>query len=335
MTTAKTTMVTNDNASIYYNHVDEGTFAHKLAELHLRWYLGQMHEEQYRAEYSELQQNIYYKPSMDKYVYRYVRYVTESVNMARERSPEAVVFIERELNHNEYGRGIADAIIISDGIIEIIDLKYGWKPIKAKNNNQLLRYAVGAVDEFKEQFNIHTVALTIVQPRISGEPDTHTMGIDELYEWLNAGGIHQTPTKDTLQLLNRELPKPSELEIAEVVDVISDVKRIRKWLDDVEQYATELSTVRGMQLDGLKLVYSSYRSKYTDEQQIINRLSQYEDVDLDVVAPRKPLSITKMKQVLGEEEFSEKLGSLVQRKAGRLVVVPKDDRRPEVIRNDY
>jgi hypothetical protein len=63
--------------------------------------------------------------------------------------------------------GTSDLIIVSPGVIDVIDWKYG-KGIKvfAKDNTQLLCYAWGAFERFDLTYGIETIRLHIAQPRL-------------------------------------------------------------------------------------------------------------------------------------------------------------------------
>jgi RecB family exonuclease len=41
--------------------------------------------------------------------------------------------------------GTADAIVVGDGELTIVDLKTGFRPVDATNNTQLMTYALGAL----------------------------------------------------------------------------------------------------------------------------------------------------------------------------------------------
>lgn len=64
------------------------------------------------------------------------------------------------------GFGTADALIIADGTLHIIDLKYGSGiEVSAEDNPQLKCYGLGALDQFGDLYDIDEVRLTIYQPR--------------------------------------------------------------------------------------------------------------------------------------------------------------------------
>lgn len=104
---------------------------------------------------------------MVKHVKTYTDYVNNSVLW------DSVLWIENilPLDFLEQGSfGTADAVIVSDTFIEIIDLKYGQGVIvEAEENTQLMIYALGVLHHLKINdihFEDHNeIKLTIVQPR--------------------------------------------------------------------------------------------------------------------------------------------------------------------------
>ncbi len=123
-------------------YAEEGTALHELRELKLRHYRGDMAPELIEQQYAEHRLD-------------YSEYIPE-----------------------EYGTG--DLVIIADGIIEVIDFK-GCRGVRvdAYRNSQLMLYGLGALLEFDPLYDIHTVRVTIVQPRLSNT-STYEISADEL-----------------------------------------------------------------------------------------------------------------------------------------------------------
>lgn len=104
---------------------------------------------------------------MATHVKTYTDYVNNSVTW------DSVLWIENilPLDFLEQGSfGTADAVIVSDTFIEIIDLKYGQGvAVEVEENPQLMIYALGVLHHLKIndiKFEDHReVKLTIVQPR--------------------------------------------------------------------------------------------------------------------------------------------------------------------------
>lgn len=119
-------------------------------------------------------------------VNRYVDICEEKVNEARARSSDAEAMIEARLDFSRWvpeGFGTGDMVIVADGILEVIDLKYGkGVPVSAVENTQMRLYALGAYDVNEFLYDIKTVRMTIVQPRLDSV-STDEMSVEELLDW--------------------------------------------------------------------------------------------------------------------------------------------------------
>ena len=76
-----------------------------------------------------------------------------------------VLLIEERVSMEEISEhiwGTADAILIGEKELEIIDLKSGKFPVDVENNTQLLIYALGALSRYGNEDTV--VTMTIVQP---------------------------------------------------------------------------------------------------------------------------------------------------------------------------
>ncbi|RCK10967.1 DUF2800 domain-containing protein [Bacillus licheniformis] len=62
---------------------------------------------------------------------------------------------------------LSEEVAIGDNVMEIIDLKYGkGVPVSAQENTQMRLYALGAINQFGMLYDIETVRMTIIQPRL-------------------------------------------------------------------------------------------------------------------------------------------------------------------------
>lgn len=79
------------------------------------------------------------------------------------------------------GFGTGDCVIIADGTLHIVDFKYGRGIlVEAKDNPQMMLYALGALELFDCLYDIDTVSMTIFQPR-RGNVSTYTLPKADLY----------------------------------------------------------------------------------------------------------------------------------------------------------
>ena len=76
--------------------------------------------------------------------------------------------------------GTSDVVITGDKMIQIIDLKYGrGVQVFAEENEQLMLYALGALDEFDLLGTVETVRMTVHQPRLN-HTDSWTCSVEHL-----------------------------------------------------------------------------------------------------------------------------------------------------------
>src|SRR5690606_23810287 len=109
-------------------YAEEGTLAHGIAEQKLRFLLKQISAQDYAQALHIFEKNEFYSASMLDYIETYAAIVIEKINEARSRSKDAVVLLEQRLDFSDWvpeGFGTGDVVIISDGVLEVIDLKYG------------------------------------------------------------------------------------------------------------------------------------------------------------------------------------------------------------------
>ena len=130
----------------------------------------------------------YYSQEMEDCADGYCAFVMEEVAKARERCADPLVLVEQRLDYSRYvgiegSFGTGDCVIVSDGLLHIIDYKHGLGVlVSAEKNSQLSCYALGALDLFDGIYDIAQVSLTIYQPRRENV-STYTMSREDLLAW--------------------------------------------------------------------------------------------------------------------------------------------------------
>lgn len=136
----------------------EGTEAHKLAEMILT---GKVNHDEAKN----------YPNEMLDAVLTYAEYVIDLFEELKAKDPNTLKEHEVKVNFAKYvpeGFGTADTIIIADGVIHVIDFKYGQGvKVSATDNDQMKCYAIGALEEYDFIYSLNTVVMHIVQPRIN------------------------------------------------------------------------------------------------------------------------------------------------------------------------
>ena len=325
----------------------QGTAAHALAEHKLRRALKQQ---------SKRPVSKYEDDEMNTHTDDYVAYVLEQYEQAKQTTPGAVIYIEQHLDFSNVvpgGFGTGDCLIVADGTLHVIDLKYGLGVlVEAEWNPQMMLYAIGALALFDALYDIEQVALTVFQPRRENV-STWTISVTELNKWAEqtlkpaaelaakgegefyAGAWCQfcriastcrARAEANLELAKFEFAPPAELSADEVADVLAQIPGLTRWASDVQDYALS-QALSGERYEGFKLVAGRSIRKYTDETAVAEaaKAAGYRDI-----YKRSLLTITAMEKLMGKKQFSEILGDLVVKPEGKPTLVPVTDKRPEL-----
>lgn len=328
----------------------EGTVAHDLAEAILR----------HKLEGKKAPKLDDYSAEMIEAVNRYVDICEEKVNEARARSSDAEAMIEARLDFSRWvpeGFGTGDMVIVADGILEVIDLKYGkGVPVSAVENTQMRLYALGAYDVNEYLYDIKTVRMTIVQPRLDSV-STDEMALEELLDWgegikpiaqraFNGEG-ECTPCDycnfckarhtcralaDTcLTTFYQNGGKLNQLLTDnEVSDILAMKDLITKWIKGVYDFAYEKALSGEKQWPGYKLVEGTSRRTITDPDAAAKTLLDNGYKEEDIFKPRELEGITNLQKVLGKKGVSEYLEAYIEKPEGKPTLVPESDKRPAI-----
>lgn len=325
---------------------EQGTAAHALAEWKLRRAL---HDAPTTKPVSS-----WHDAEMDSLTDDYVAFVQEQLRDVRQGCADPQVLIEQRLDFSHVvpgGFGTGDCVIIAEPTLQIINLKYGQGVlVGAAHNPQLMLYALGAVEAFGSLYDITEVAVTIFQPRRANISTWH-VSVSELEAWaeqvvkpraaLASSGDGEfapgewcrfcklaptcrTRAEANLALAQHEFAPPAELSDAEISQVLAQLPDLKAWVADVEAHALSLAVNQGKTWPGFKLVEGRSIRKYADESAVA-QAAEAAGVD---VWDRKLKTITALEKQLGKKRFSDLLGDLVVKPAGRPTLAPTSDKRP-------
>lgn len=339
-------------------YAEEGTFAHSLGELIINYNLGTIKKAAYTKQSNQLKKNEYYNQDLQDYVEEYAGQVYEFINEAKAKCKDVLVLTEQKLDFSEYvpeGFGTGDVVIIADGELHVIDLKYGkGVGVSAEENPQLRLYGIGALAEFNMLYDIERVRTTIIQPRLE-MTTSEILTVEELTFWAEnevkpkaelamAGkgeffvGDHckfcrarktcRARAEYNLELTKMEFNTPGLLEDSEIGEVLKRAEQLANWVKDVTEYALE-EAINGKKWDGWKLVEGRSNRKYVDDVKVANTLkgAGYEEA---VLYEKKLYGITAMEKLVGKKKFTELLTDLIEKPQGKPTLVDENDKRPEL-----
>jgi len=328
------------------NYAAEGTDAHALCEYKLRQALG--------LEAEDPTENLtWFNEEMNDCATGYAAYVLEQVEVAKQVCADPVVLIEQRVDFSRWvedGFGTADALIIADGALQIIDYKHGLGFLVSANKNpQLMCYALGALELFDAIYDIETVSMTIYQPR-RDNVSTYELSKEDLLKW--ADGVLK-PTSElafagdgnflcgewcgfckakndcraraeaNLALAQYEFKLPLLLTDEDIEDILAKVDNLVAWASDIKEYALQ-QAISGKEWPGWKLIEGRSNRKYVNDAAVAGVV---EHAGFDPYE-QKVLSVTAMQKLLGKSRFDELLSPYIEKPQGKPTLVPEDDKRP-------
>ena len=338
-------------------YAEEGTFAHSLAELCLRYNNHEITKKTFTTRLNKLKKEPYYSPELQEYIEDYANLVWEQVNEAKASCPDAQALFEQRLDFSEYvpeGFGTGDVVIIADDLVQVIDLKYGkGVGVAAEGNPQLRLYGLAAYQEHSMLYDIQRVKMTIIQPRLDNI-STEELTVEELLTWADtevkpkaelamkgegefctgdhcrfckAFAVCRAQKERQMELMKYEFTEGELLEDSEIGDILSKLDPLVKWAEAIKAYAFDQALTHGIHYEGWKLVEGRSNRQYTDEKQAAALLEEAGFQDI-----YKLKGFTDMEKLVGKKKFAELLSDLIIKPEGKPVLVSEKDKRPELNR---
>jgi hypothetical protein len=336
----------------------EGTLAHSLGELLLRQHLQLIPKVVFTKALQVMQADAMYNEAMHEHADAYKVFVLERLSDAQAHTKDAALFLEHKLNLTDYvpeGFGTGDAIIIADGVMDIIDLKYGkGVQVNAEGNKQMMLYSLGALRDFDFVYDIKTVRMTIFQPRIDNY-SSWDLSVEELKAWAEnelkpraalafdgegeyspgshcqfcrAKAVCRANAEYNLELAQYEFRKVELLDDNEIADILNRADNFTSWLKAVEDHALHESVNNGKKWPGYKLVEGRSNRTYTDTALVAAKLLK-EGFAEDLIYKKEILGITAMEKAIGKKEFFVLLSDLLIKPPGKPTLAPLSDKRAE------
>lgn len=335
---------------------EEGTLAHELGELTLRFNLGEITKRTFNSKLKKIQENKLYSADMPDYVQTYVDTCLERVSETKATTPDALFKIEQRLDFSEWvpdGFGTGDFVIIADGTMEVCDLKYGkGVPVSANNNKQMMLYALGAIAEFNFLYDIQKVRMTIIQPRLDNI-STFEVTTEDLLKWAEdyvrpraelaikgkgefcagdhckfcrAKAICRARAEKNMELAKYDFEEPALLDNNDVAYILSKIDELVNWAGDVKDFALE-QALNGEEYDGFKVVEGRSNRKYADTEAIVEILRDNNFNDPDIFKPSELITLTNMEKLVGKKKLTELIGDYIVKPAGKPTLAPITDKR--------
>lgn len=337
------------------DYAAEGTDAHALCEYKLKNAL--------KIEATDPTENLtWYNEEMNECAEGYASYILELVEKAKQTCSDPVVLIEQRVDFSRWvpeGFGTADCIVITDGVMNVVDYKHGkGVEVCAAENPQMMLYALGALEIFDGIYDIDEIYMTIYQPRKSNI-SVSVIEKDELLEWAQNGLIYKAKlafegqgdfhcgewcrfckakaecrerAAANMALARYEFQEPALLNDDEIAEILGRIDELTAWASDIKEYALN-QAINGKEWTGWKLVEGRSNRKYINDNAVAKVV---EDAGFDPYE-HKVLGITAMQKMLGKAKFNELLGDFIEKPQGKPTLVPEGDKRPAIntAKNDF
>lgn len=337
-------------------YAEEGTYLHELCELKLHRYLGDVTPTVLEAQYQEHKDNDFYTDEAETVTDEYVQFCIETIEAVRASCHDPLILVEHRLDYSDYvpdGYGTGDMLIVGDGVLEIIDFKGGrGVRVDAYRNPQLMLYALAGFLEFDPLYDIHTIRMSIVQPRLNNT-SSFEITPEELIAWaenevaptahlaiegkgeFNAGEhcrfckarfTCRKRSEYFMELAKKDFKEADLLTDEEIADILPIAQNLGKWVEDLLAYAT-IQAEKGKAWPGYKLVAGMTKRKYTNETDVIRACTEagYTNIYRTTL-----LGITDLEKAIGKKAFKDVVSPFVFKPEGKPELVPLSDRRKTI-----
>lgn len=335
----------------------EGTLAHELAEAMARNYVDTVNfgKRKLTAAVNKLKKSPLWQDEMMRHVDIYVDYI-KTTALGFPSTP--FVALEKQVDLTGYipgGFGTADCIIVCGGVLQVVDFKYGkGVPVTAKENPQMMLYALGAYGIYRLWYPIREIRMAIVQPRLDILSEW-SCGLEELLRFgeyvkeraalaiKGEGEYHpdsqtcrfcraraqcRARAKENVQLAFFTDRKPPLISGAEVGEFLRQGEDVAKWLKELQEWALA-ECLAGREVPGWKAVEGRGSRDWTDMDAAFELL-QRSGVSHAMLFEEKPLTLAQVEKLLGKKEFEQAVGSYVVKRPGKPALVQESDKREAI-----
>lgn len=245
------------------------------------------------------------------------------------------------------------------------DLKTGRHKVLAKENKQMMLYALGLLRKLRAIYDITAVRMVIFQPYAGGadEWDTTPEALELFGKFAQKAALKAIdafgrgkkglkpadfrPGNDACQWcrFSEKCNAKRKTASAEAESDLSDdstemtldqlkaewdkLPLMRQHIADIEK-AMYAALMRGEQVEGLKLVEGCPGNRRWDDQKWVEELAARHDVDMDLLIKKSVMSPTDAEKVLKGtyDRMWAELETHVVRKPGQPSIATADDKRP-------
>lgn len=271
------------------------------------------------------------------------------------------VLVEQRLDYSSWvpqGFGTGDFCLITNSTAFVRDFKYGkGVEVESIDNSQMKLYGLGAYHELAFAYEgITDLDIGIVQPRIHNVSSCRVSLADLLLwaesikpiaelAWAGEGELVPGPhcrecfckarfsckaRTDMILAAAGDRADANTLLVDEVAELLPQLDEIEKWAKAMKAYTLAQAVDNGVKYPGWKLVEGRSNRYITDPKTAAVRLVANGVAQEKIFTTPELVGVTALEEAAGgKKRFTELLGDLIAKPAGKPTLVPIDDRRAE------
>ncbi|MBL4898685.1 MAG: DUF2800 domain-containing protein, partial [Colwellia sp.] len=286
------------------------------------------------------------------------------------------LLVERRVDFSQWvseGFGTADAIVIKDRTMYVIDLKSGrGVQVFAEENTQLMLYGLGAYNDYDMLFDFDSIKLVIVQPPFN-HVDEWEITVDDLLDWgenivkpaselalsedaervagkaqckwCKAKADCSVSGKKALQVISKDFDDittpikildPMLIDEATVANILEQVELVEGFIKSLKQRAVD-TLQRGDSIPRHKLVRGKSNRAWLDKDDAEKRLKR--KLKVSELYKKTMLTPAQAEKLMGKGH--PLLGELITKPEGKPTLVSITDKRtaidytPDCLENDF
>lgn len=346
-----------EESSVY---AAEGTLAHEIAELKVRKkFIEPMSQKAFTTRMNKLKKHELYQEEMQEHTDTYVDYLTECA-MRYKMKPD--VDAEIRVDYDDWapeGFGRCDCIMVGENTLRIIDFKYGkGVPVSAENNEQMRLYALGALQLHSMIYDIQTIRMSIVQPRLNSITESE-MSAADLLKWadevvrpaaalafMGDGDFCPGPwckskfckaraqcrayaesNLTAAEAFSAPQKPPSLLTNEEIGQALKRATPLLDWFKAAEDFALA-QLLKGEEIPGWKAVEGRSIRVFTDADAAFAALQSAGFDESLLYKPREHITLSAAEKLAGKAQFQNLCSSFIDKPRGKPALAPEDDKRP-------
>lgn len=336
----------------------EGTLAHELAELKARhyFYTPDFGKKKYTTRANKLKKEDLWKDEMERYTDEYLDYLKVT---ALNLNTAPYVAIEQKLDLGNWipeGFGTADCVMVYGNTVHVFDFKYGkGVQVDAKQNPQMLLYALGAYAAYKMLYPIEQICMTIVQPRIDHVSEW-TCTLEELLSFgekvkeraalaiEGKGEYHPDEKACRFCRAKAQCRARSDFNVKKAFNIgempplisaeeagkrLLELQDIVKYQKDLQEWALS-ECLAGKDVPGWKAVEGRSVRDWSDMDAAFDKLIKSEMTMEEMLYEKKPLTLAQVEKLIGKKDFQDTVGEFVVKKSGKPTLVKESDKREAI-----